>query len=102
MFNTILPFRRVQRNRNLTAGRESWRWVDSLSAAMKEYFTKHSKKLDARQAVREPPQTHSLRLLSQARLSFCTLITTATRFGDCSRSHRFPITPTPFKRIVLT
>jgi hypothetical protein len=28
MFNTILPFRRVQRNRNLTAGRESWRWAD--------------------------------------------------------------------------
>ncbi len=28
MFNTILPFRRVQRNRNPTAGRESWRWVD--------------------------------------------------------------------------
>jgi len=28
MFDTILPFRRVQRNRNLTAGRESWRWAD--------------------------------------------------------------------------
>ena len=28
LFNTILPFRRVQRNRNLTRGRESWRWLD--------------------------------------------------------------------------
>lgn len=28
MFNTILPFRRVQRNRNRTAGRESWQWAD--------------------------------------------------------------------------
>lgn len=28
MFNTILPFRRVQRNRNHTQGRESWRWLD--------------------------------------------------------------------------
>ena len=28
MFNTVLPFCRVQRNRNPTAGRESWRWVD--------------------------------------------------------------------------
>jgi hypothetical protein len=28
MFNTILPFRRVQRNRNPTAGRESWLWAD--------------------------------------------------------------------------
>ena len=28
MFNTILPFRRVQRNRNLTAGGGSWLWAD--------------------------------------------------------------------------
>lgn len=28
MFNTILPFRRVQRNCNQTGGRESWRWAD--------------------------------------------------------------------------
>lgn len=28
MFNTVLPFRRVQRNRNLTNGRESWQWLD--------------------------------------------------------------------------
>ena len=28
MFNTVLPFRRVQRNRNLTQGRESWHWLD--------------------------------------------------------------------------
>lgn len=28
MFNTILPYRFVQRNRNQTAGRESWRFLD--------------------------------------------------------------------------
>ncbi|MDO7875161.1 hypothetical protein Q5H93_10495 [Hymenobacter sp. ASUV-10] len=28
MFNTILPYRRVQRNRNRTEGRESWQWLD--------------------------------------------------------------------------
>lgn len=28
MFNTILPFRWVQRNRNRPGSRESWRWLD--------------------------------------------------------------------------
>lgn len=28
MFNTVLPYRFVQRNRNLTAGRESWQFLD--------------------------------------------------------------------------
>ena len=28
MFNTVLPYRFVQRNRNLTRGRESWQYAD--------------------------------------------------------------------------